>query len=138
MSTDPISKMVTLLTSSWTAANTGNVTPTIANVTTKKRISGDSVLLHNISNVPVDNASGASSKKRSTVIALTARTFTSFEQAMLMKEEIESIVGANEIDPFGDQSFDIMDISDIQENQEETRIYFSVKILVKLEQFNLT
>ncbi len=136
MASNLISKVVTLLTNNWIAANTGSVTPTIANVQDKIRIGGDSVLIHNISNVPQDNAPGAATKERIQVVAVVMRTFTSDAQSILIQTEIERIFNANQVDPFSDQIYDISDITDVQDNNEQNRNYWSMKILVRFEQFN--
>ncbi len=137
MTDNIIAKSVTLLSDNWTPGNTGSVTPLIANIGEVKRASGDSVFLYEISEVPEDNASGALTKKKDKVIAVDVRTFTSFAQAVLMKEEVESIFNNNQKDPFGDQTYDIQDITDIQSLSDRTRGLFRYKILVKFQQFNI-
>lgn len=138
MATDNIvSKVVTFLTNNWNNANTGSVTPNIANINEIKRASGDSVFVYEITEVPQDNASGASSKQKTKVVAVDLRTFTSFAQAILIKEEIERLFNNNQVDPFSDQTYDIQDITDIKPLSDRTRGLFRYQLNVKFEQFNV-
>jgi hypothetical protein len=132
-----ISKAITLLTNNWNSSNTDDVTPIIANLTEYKRIGdNDRILIHNISNIPKDNASGGVSKMRSQTIAITIHTFISEQHAINMNKEIERIINNNPVDPFGDQSYDICDVTDVQDNHEQSRNYWKIKILVKFQQFH--
>ena len=133
-----ISSAVTLLDTNWNTSNTGGVKPNIANITELKRTSGDSVLLYSISEVPEDNAAGVGSKKKTKVIAMDCRSSTSFAQIILMKEEVERIMNANQVDPFSDLVYSISDITDIQDMSDRTRCLFRFKLDVKFEQFNIT
>lgn len=135
---DIISKIVTLLTNDWLSANSGNVTPTFGNIGEFKRIAGDTIMMYNISDVPQDNASGGASKEESQVVALDCRTFTSYPQIILIKDEVKRISRANQTDPFSDTTFDIQDITDIQDMSDRTRGLFRYKILMKFERFNIT
>lgn len=135
---DIIGKIVTLLTNEWIAANSGNSTPTFANSTDFKRISGDTIMIYNITDVPKDNASGASSKEETQVVALDCRTFKGYAQMILIKDEVKRISRANQTDPFSDQTYDIQDITDIQDMSDKTRGLFRFKILMKFERFNIT
>ena len=136
--TDIITETVSFLKTNWILANTGSVTPYIANIGEVKRASGDSVFIYEITEVPLDNASGAGSKKKTKVIAVDVRTLKNFTQLDLMKEEVERIFNNNQIDPFDDQVYDIQDITDIQPLSDRTRGLFRYKILVKFEQFNIS
>ena len=132
-----VASVVTFLKSNWTPANTGSVTPGIDNISNVKRVGGDSVLVYSISEVPSDNASGALAKQKTKVIAVDCRSFTSFAQAILIKEEVERIFNNNQKDTFSDQVYDIEDITDIQDMSERTRGLFRFKLLVQFEQFNV-
>lgn len=137
MTDNIIDLTVSLLSDNWINANTGDVKPNIKNIGEVKRASGDSVLLYEISEVPQDNASGALSKMKTKVIALDVRTFKTFSQAILIKEEIERILNNNQVDPFGDQTYDIQDITDIKPMSDRTRGLYRYQINVKFEQFNI-
>ena len=133
-----ISSTVTLLSDNWTSANTGSVTPAIKNISDVKRIGGDSLMVYNISEAVSDNASGASSKKKTKVVAIDCRSFKSYDQALLIKEEVERILNANQIDPFSDQVYDISDVTSIDDISERTRGLFRFKVLATFEQFNIS
>ncbi len=138
MATDNlISSIVTLLSNNWTAANTGTVTPALKNISDVKRIGGDSVLIYFIAETVSDNASGAQAKKKVKTIALDCRSFKSYVQVLLIKEEVERILNANQVDPFGDQVYDISDVEDVDDISERTRGLFRFKIQAKFEQFNI-
>ena len=137
MTENIISDVVGFLETNWVAANTGSVTPYIANIGEVKRASGDSAFVYEISEIPQDNASGAQTKQKTKVIAVDIRTLKSFAQGVLMKEEVERIFNAKQIDPFSDQVYSIQDITDIQPLSDRTRGLFRYKILVKFEQFNI-
>ena len=139
MSTDNlIDAVITLLTDNWNSANTGGVTPAIKNISDVKRIGGDSALLYNIGETVSDNAAGAQAKKKVKTIAIDCRSFTSYSRALLIKEEVERILNANQVNPFGDQVYDISDVEDIDEISERTRGLFRFKVKVKFEQFNIS
>lgn len=131
-----ISSTVTLLTTSWVAANTGNITPAIKNISDVKRIGGDNVMVYLIASTSEDNASGALAKKNVKTIAMDCRSFISYAHALLIAEEIERILNANQIDPFGDQIYDISDVEDIDPISDRTRGLFRFKIQAKFQQFN--
>ncbi len=137
MTDNIVSKTVDLLSNNWLEANTGSIKPFIANITEVKRVSGDSAFVYEVSEIPQDNASGAQSKKKTKVVAVDLRTLKNFAQGILMKEEVERIFNANQIDPFSDQVYSIQDITDIQPLSDRTRGLFRYKILVKFEQFNI-
>ena len=138
MATDNlISSTVTLLSDNWTAANTGSVTPAIKDVSDVKRIGGDSVLVHSIAGPVSDNASGAQTKKKVKTIVINCRSYTSHAQALLIQEEVERIMNANQVDPFGDQVYDISDVDDVEDLSERIRGLFTFKVMVKFEQFNI-
>ncbi len=137
MATDNlISSIVTLLTNSWTAANTGSVTPAFKNISDVKRTGGDSVLIYNISHTSEDNASGALAKKKTKNIMMDCRSYTSYAQALLIAEEVERILDANQVDPFGDAVYDISDVEDIDPITDRTRGLFRFKVQAKFQQFN--
>jgi len=137
MATDNlISSVVTLLTDNWVAANTGSSTPAFKNITDVKRIGGDSVLIYMISHTSEDNASGALKKKKVKTVALDCRSFKNYAQALLIAEEVERILDANQIDPFSDAVYDISDVEDIDDKSENTRGLFRFNILAKFQQFN--
>lgn len=137
MATDNlISSIVTLLTTGWLPANTGNVTPAIKNVSDVKRIGGDNVMVYLIAHTSEDNASGALAKKKVKTIAMDCRSFKNYAQALLIAEEVERILDANQIDPFGDQVYDISDVDDIDPISDRTRGLFRFKIQAKFQQFN--
>lgn len=136
MADNIISSIVTFLTANWNDLNTDDVTPFFSNIGEVKRVGGDTVLMYNISEIPSDNASGAQTKKKSKVVALDCRSTRSYDRIILIKEEIERLFNNNQIDPFGDQSYDIQDITDLQDMSDITREIFRYKILVKFEQFN--
>ena len=115
-----ISSVVTLLTNNWTAANTGSVTPAFKNISDVKRTGGDSVLIYMIAHTSEDNASGAATKKKVKTIAMDCRSFTNYAQALLIAEEVERILDANQVDPFGDAVYDISDVEDIGQLSEKT------------------
>ena len=133
---DLIGSVVTLLTAGWTAANTGNVTPAFKNVSDVKRIGGDSVMVYMIAHTSRDNAAGALAKTKVKTIATDCRSFKSYSQALLIAEEVERILDANQIDPFGDQVYDISDVEDIEPISDRTRGLCRFKILAKFQQFN--
>jgi hypothetical protein len=135
---DIIAKIVTLLQTEWIPGNTGDSTPLIANINEYKRISGDTIMLYNISDVPKDNSSGASSKEETEVVALDCRSFKNYAQMILIRDEIKRISRANQVDPFSDQTYDIQDITDIQDKSGTTVGLFRFKILIKFERFNIT
>ena len=131
-----ISLVVTLLTANWTAANTGLVTPAIKNISDVKRIGGDNVMVYMIAYTSEGNASGALAKKNVKTIAMDCRSFTSYAQALLIAEEVERILNANQIDPFSDQVYDISDVDDIDPISDRTRGLFRFKIQARFQQFN--
>lgn len=133
---DLIGLIVTLLGDSWNNANTGSVTPAIKNVSDVKRTGADSVLIYNISHTSEDNASGAQTKKKVKTIAMDCRSFKSHAQALLIAEEVERILDANQVDPFSDQVYDISDVEDIEPISDRTRGLFRFKVLAKFQQFN--
>ena len=138
MAEDLIGKNVTFLTNNWTAANTDNVTPTFANINTKKRVSGDNIMIYNISEIPEDNASGAGAKKKTLVVAFDCRSFTSYAQIILIKEEVERLYNGTQKDTFSDGVYDIEDINDIQDMSDQTRGLYRYKFLIKFERFNIS
>ncbi len=131
-----ISSTITLLSNSWTSANTGSVTPAIKNISDVKRTGGDSVLIYNIGHTSEDNASGAQAKKKVKTIAFDCRSFKSYAQALLIAEEVERILDANQVDPFSDQVYDISDVEDIDPISDRTRGLFRFKVRAKFQQFN--
>ncbi len=138
MATDNlISSTVSLLSTNWNNANTGSVTPALKDASDVKRIGGDSVLVHSIAGPVSDNASGAQTKKKVKTIVINCRSFKSHAQALLISEEVERIMNANQVDPFGDQVYDISDVDDVEDLSETTRGLFMFKVLVKFEQFNI-
>ena len=136
MTDNLISSVITLLTNNWTAANTGSVTPAFKNISEVKRIGGDSVLIYMIAHTSEDNASGALTKKKVKTIAMDCRSFTNYAQALLIAEEVERILDANQIDPFGDQVYDISDVEDVGQLSDKTVGLFRFKIQAKFQQFN--
>ncbi|MCP6727491.1 MAG: hypothetical protein KJI69_05785 [Patescibacteria group bacterium] len=131
-----INSVITLLVTNWIPDNTVSVTPAIKNVSDVKRIGGDNVLVYLIASTSEDNASGALAKKNVKTIAMDCRSFTSYAQALLIAEEVERILNANQIDPFGDQVYDISDVEDIDPISDRTRGLFRFKIQAKFQQFN--
>ena len=137
MATDNIiSAVITLLSGAWTNANTGSVTPAFKNISDVKRTGGDSVLIYNIAHTSEDNASGAVTKRKVKTIAMDCRTFTSYAQGLLIAEEVERILDANQVDPFSDAVYDISDVEDIDPISDKTRGLFRFKVSAKFQQFN--
>lgn len=137
MATDNlISSVVTLLSGAWNNSNTGSVTPAIKNISDVKRTGGDSVLVYMIAHTSEDNASGAQTKKKVKTIAMDCRSFKSYAQALLIAEEVERILDANQIDPFSDAVYDISDVGDIDPISDKTRGLFRFKVQAKFQQLN--
>ena len=136
MTDNLISAVVTLLSGAWNNANTGSVTPAFKNVSDVKRIGGDNVLIYNIAHTSEDNASGAATKKKVKTIAMDCRSYTSYAQALLIAEEVERILDANQVDPFSDAVYDISDVENIDPISDRTRGLFRFKVLAKFQQFN--
>ncbi len=133
-----ISSTITLLSNNWNNSNTGSVTPAIKNVSDVKRSGGDSLMVYYISEAVSDASSGASSKKKTKVIAIDCRSFTSYAQGLLIKEEVERILNANQVNPFSDQVYDISDVTSTDDISERTRGLFRFKVLATFEQFNIS
>ena len=93
-------------------------------------------MIYNIAHTSEDNASGAQAKKKVKTIALDCRTFKSYAQGLLIAEEVERILDANQVDPFSDQVYDISDVEDIDPISDRTRGLFRFKVLAKFQQFN--
>ena len=133
-------QVVSLLFDNWNKSNTGQIQPVIKEIDDVKRVTYEAILVYDIANVPQDNASGGQSKMKSRTVALSVRSFRTYDQSELYVTEIERILNSPtfQTNPFGDNSWDIQDITDIQNDRSKTRGYYPIKILVKFEQFNKT
>lgn len=135
-----MSNVISLLFDNWDKSNTKQIRPVIKALDGTKRVSYEAILIYDISNIPQDNASGGQSKKKSRTVALSIRSFKTYDQSELYVAEIERILNSPtfQTNPFGDNSWDIQDITDIQNDRSKTRGYYQIKVLVKFEQFNKT
>ena len=140
--TDILNSVKSVLDDNWVSGNTGNRTPTVSPIFDNKRLdfrisgSKDHILLYEITRVPEDNASGASTKRITWVIAVDIRTMLSRVQADLMRVEVRRILNSKQIDPFGDQTFDISDITDDQDLSDKSINLWRFQIKWELKQLN--
>lgn len=136
-----LQKIKTLLNNNWASANTGNRTPEINEIFNVKRIDisqsgNDLILIDELTRVVQDNGSGATSKRISTVITIDTRTY-SRDQLILIRNEIERILNTNQVDPFGDQTYSVSDITDEKDLSDTMIKLFRYQINIKFEQFNV-
>ena len=113
---DVLLSVVTLLTNSWNSANTASRTPVFDEIFDKKRIdlrANDHILVYEISDNEVDNASGGGAKERTVVIALRIETSLSRAQQALIQTELKRILRSNEKDPFSDGVFSIWTLNEM-------------------------
>jgi len=141
--TDVLLSVKTLLDNNWTSGNTASRTPTVQSIFDVKRVdfrisgSKDHIFLWEITRVPEDNAAGAASKKVTWVIAIDIRTMLSRAQADLVRVEVRRILNANQIDPFGDATFDISDITDDQDLSDRLVGIWRFQVKWEIKQLNL-
>lgn len=133
-----IDNVISILTADWNSANTDSVTPKFRAEDKVKRLAAESILVYDIALSPKDNASGGKSKMKDRTVALSVRSFKNYDRSELYVAEVERILNApgRQVNPFGDWTFDIQNIIDIQNDRSKTRGYYAIKILVKFEQFN--
>lgn len=138
-----LSDLQDLLTNNWNSANTNNRTPIITNRFEIKRIdfnlqgSKDYVLLRELTRVIEDNGSGANSKQITTIAVIDIRTTHSYNQMVLLREEVERILNNAQIDPFGNQEYEISDITDGKDLSDGLVKLFRYEINVKFQQLNV-
>ena len=142
--TDVLNQVKTLLDNSWTAGNTASRTPNIQPVFDVKRLdfrisgSKDHILLYELTRIPEDNASGAATKQVTWVVNVDIRTMLSRAQADLIRVEVRRILNANQVDPFGDQTFDISDITEDLDLSDRTILLWRFQIKWELKQLNVS
>ena len=141
MATDILTDVEALINNNWIPGNTGTRTPLVDKLYDVKRIdlrSQDIILLKEVLARPQDNSHGAASKERSTLIVVDFRTTFSRDQVQLMMTELERIFNNAQVDPFGDQVYEISDIEDIRDLSENSVKLFRKQMDVRFQQFNLT
>lgn len=141
---DILNSIKSVLDDNWQSPSTGNRTPTVQPIFGVKRLdfriskSKDHILLYEITRVPEDNASGASSKRVTWVIAVDIRTMLNRVQADLIRVEVRRILNSKQVDPFGDQTFDISDITDDQDLSDKSVGLWRFQIKWELKQLNVS
>lgn len=142
MATDILSDLKTLLDASWTAGNTGNRTPIVTIIYNLKRadfeISGskDHIFIYSNTSDLKDNAAGGGSKERTRNITADVRTMFTRDQVILLVNEVERIIQANEVDPFSDGAYDIADVTDENDLSDKFVKLFRIVLKLKFEDFN--
>lgn len=142
MATDILSDLKTLLDDNWTAANTGNRTPTVTIIYNIKKedfeLSGnkDHIFIYSNTSELKDNASGGGSKERIRNITADVRTMFTRDQVILLVNEVERIIQANEVDPFSDGAYDIANVTDEDDKSDKFVKLFIVILKLKFEDFN--
>ena len=142
--TDILTSVKSVLDDNWQPASTGNRTPTVSPIFDNKRLdfrisgSKDHILLYEITRVPEDNAAGVSTKRITWVIAVDIRTMLTRVQADLIRVEVRRILNSKQLDPFGDQTFDISDITDDQDLSDKSVGIWRFQIKWELKQLNVT
>lgn len=138
---DILLSVVTLITDGWVAGNTASRTPIVDEIFDRKRIdlrNNDHVLVYEISDNEVDNASGGGSKDRVVVVAVRIETGLTRVQQALMQTEIKRILRLNEKDPFSDGAFSIANIIDDQDASDKFRKIYGRLMKWELKDLNLT
>ena len=137
---DVLTSVKTLLDANWNSSNTGGRTPAVQNIYDVKRVDvggKDSILLIEQNELPSDNASGGTSKQKTSIVKLDIRTVENRDQAVLMKEEVERILDNAQIDVFGDQVYDLSDITNIKDLSDRTSGLFRFVVDWTLQQLNV-
>lgn len=142
MSTDILTDLKTLLDTDWTAGNTGSRTPTITKIYELKTVdfaiagSKDHIFIYTNNASLEDNASGGSSKERVQFLTIDLRTMFSRDQVILIANEVERIIKANGADPFGDQSYDIGNITDETDYSDKFVKLFRIVLKAEFTSYN--
>lgn len=143
--TDLLDSVKDLLTTNWNISNTASRTPSISNIFENKRIdfvmggSTDHILLYEDSQDAVDGASGGGIKHKVNIITIDVRTMHNRAQGILIRNEIERIIVANEVNPFSsDPFYDIADVTSLQDLSDKSVKLYRFVLKLKLERFTQT
>jgi len=138
---DLLTELQTLLNDLWDSSNTGNRTPTVSIGGEVKRLdlsSTDHIILSEAGHTASDAASGGSIKRKVNTVLIDFRTVASRAQAILIRDEIERIIVASEINPFsGSPFYDIVDITDLRDytDTDGTVSYWRFVLTARFERF---
>ena len=129
--------VLSILSTNWNCDNTKNITPLIGERINYKRISGESILLYDVSDTEQDNCSGGQSKSRSMSIGLQITSFKTQEHRELYIEEIRRIFNSPTFQtyPFSGENWDFQDITEIRRGASSVG-YYPCNIIMKFEQLN--
>jgi hypothetical protein len=143
MAVDLLADVKTLLDNNWVSASTGSRTPTINSVFENKRVdfsmggSKDFIFLYEGNEVDNDAGAGGGAKHKVNPVFIDIRTMFSRNQVLLMRNEIERIIIANEKNPFASNPFfDIADITSFQDLSDKSINLWRFLLTLKLERFN--
>lgn len=139
---DLLDSVVTFLGDNWNSTSTDSKTPTFNIINDVKRIDlniagqQDVILLYERDQIEKDQASGGGSKHVNHTIIVDLRTTLSRAHAVKIREEIRRIFLSNEVDPFGDGSYDIVDATNFTDLSEKTVKLWRWQIRVEFQTFN--
>jgi hypothetical protein len=143
MAVDLLSDVKTLFDNNWLSANTGSRTPTINSIFENKRVdfsmggNKDFIFLYEGNEVDEDAGAGGGAKHKSNPVFIDIRTMHSRNQVLLMRNEVERIIIANEKNPFsGNPFFDIADITNFTDLSDKSINLWRFLLTLKLERFN--
>jgi len=126
---DIIQNVQTLLSDNWSPGNTGSRTPLFTINSESKRkdlgfLNKDLIVLWEQDEFNEDLAVGGGNKQITSNIIIDIRTVLTRDQAILLYEEVRRIVIAKEKnDPFGDASFDILDLTEKRETESYSNFW---------------
>ncbi len=138
-----LSDVKTLLEDNWNDANTNNRTPQISNIFDVKRVDlganlKDFIFLRELTRMQEDNGSGALNKRITTIVVIDIRTMYSYDHLILMRNEVERILNNAQIDPFGNQEYEISDITDEKDLSDKFVKLYRYEINIKFQQLNVS
>ena len=136
--TDILESVESLLTTNWTAANTGSRTPIIDQSFNKGRHDigfqdKDLILLRELEDIAKDAAAGGGMKDRVNVVIADVYTMKTRAQAVLVWKEIERIVTNNETAPFS--GWDIADVTQITDRSDRSIKLWRFTLEIRFEAF---
>lgn len=140
---DVLSAVKTLLDDEWDSSNTGSRTPSVQNVFDVKRIdfamngSTDHILIYQDPTTQSDAGSGGGAKRVLDVVKIDIRTMLTRAHAVLIKEEVDRIILANETNPFSSSPFyEVADITEITDLSDKNVKLFRFVMKLELQNFN--
>jgi len=128
MALDVANSVVTLLSTGWTAGNTGGVTPQIGVVydfklpklATSAINNGDYVLTYTLPYSQVSSGVNATNLNTEEPCIIDIRTAVSRAHGILIRDEVRRILGVNYVTPFAaDTSFTQIEIESIDDKSDK-------------------